>query len=234
MKLFGINFFSTKNTSKSEGYKRLEHFNVTMELAHKIAIKNPQALHELIRALLRPLQSEHLLAVAERPDHQAPEPIAGHSFFFSNIDIFSSHRYLLRDKPIIKLNLTSDLILPTPWRRDRYESALTEIGTGKIKGEWKQDSINHVVSLCLPWGIGFVTGGNHSISAGILAGENATVIAEEVFDFSPIFKDVECDGTYYRSKHDGKILAEVIDHRKAAVFEIGRLLLQNNVRFFMK
>ncbi|ENZ0047743.1 DUF6710 family protein [Escherichia coli] len=45
-----------------------------------------------------------------------------------------------------------------------------------IRGKpWKQDKNNHYVDLWLPWRIGFMRRGNHSITAGILAGEGALI-----------------------------------------------------------
>lgn len=219
-----------KSTSPPPKLKNIEHFNMTMEIAHEIANKNPHALLDLIRALLRPLQSEHILAVAERKDHQAPSPIEGYSFFFSNLQIFSGSDHLIRNAPKFELNLACDPIFPTPWKRNDYVNALSLIGTGKALGSWRQDT-NHIVSLWLPWGIGFVLGGNHSISSGILSGEKSLITAHEVIDFSPVLNLVECDGAYYRLKENGKALAEVTDHRRAAVFEIGRLMMQNKVIF---
>lgn len=200
---------------------------MTMEIARKIAIANPYALRDLIRILLRPLQSEHLLSVAEWPDYQAAGQIEGNYFFFPD-QLFGNSDYWLRDAPSIELNLACDPVLPTPWDRSRYVNALASIGTGKSLGSLRQDS-NHIVSLWLPWGIGFVGGGNHFILSGILSGEKTLIVAHEVFDFSPILNLVECDGAVYRRRQDGKVLAEVVDYRRAAVFEIGRLMIQHQV-----
>lgn len=207
--------------------KNCRQFHLALDMANEIALTNPLGLRDIIRALLRPLQSEHILAVAERVQHQAPSEIESSSFFFSNPQIFSYEKHWIRDAPKIELNLACDPILPTPWERGRYANALASIGPGKALGEWRQDP-NHSVSLWLPWGIGFVNGGNHSISSGILAGEKSLVVASEVFDFSPVLNLVECDGIHYRLKSTREVLAEVSDHRRAAVFEIGRLLVKYN------
>lgn len=229
MKLFGFDFFGTSESARREKkIKRAEQFNKTMEIAHEIALTNPDALRDLVRALLRPLQSERILAVAECGDHQAPSEIDGYSFFFFDMQLFSGSEHLLRNAPKYVLNLSCDPIFPTPWKRNGFVNALANIGIGKVRGAWVQDS-NHVVSLWLPWGIGFVCGGNHSISSGILSGENIPIVTKEVFDFSPVLDLVECDGATYRNKQTGEVLAEVTDHRRAAVFEIGRLMIQYQV-----
>lgn len=224
MNLFGINLFGANREVKL----KIEQFNKTMEVANKIALENPHALRDLVRALIRPLQYEHILAVAERGDHEAPVAIDGSSFFFSDMNIFSGSKHLLRNAPKYEINLSCDPILPTPWRRDGFVNALANIGIGKKCGSWEQEP-NHVVSLWLPWGIGFVGGGNHSISSGILSGENIPFVANEVLDFSPVLDLVECDGAAYRNKQTGEVIAEVTDHRRAAVFEIGRLMVQHQV-----
>jgi hypothetical protein len=71
--------------------------------------------------------------------------------------------------------------------------------------------------------IGFVRGGNHSITAGILAGEG-TVIPEHVYDMSWLFELVRTDGNHWFV--DGQKAEAVKSGRSAAVFEIGRLLTE--------
>lgn len=90
------------------------------------------------------------------------------------------------------------------------------------QGPWVQDD-NHSVHLWLPWGIGFVYGGNHSIAAGILAGEGE-VIPEKVYDMSHLLDSLHCDGAYFYEADNGEKVEAVIDVRRAAVFEIGRLM----------
>lgn len=193
-----------------------------MSMAKTIADTNPDGLLPLVRALLRPLQAEHMIAVAERGDHQAPGEIRYLDFFFNLNAIAESLEFYQRNKPVVRIDLARDIVLPTPWMRSRYANTLANIGTGKSSGPWRADS-NHGISVWLPWRIGFVSGGNHSISAGILVGEGE-VIATEVFDLTPIFDRVICDGRSYRETATGRILGTVEDPRRAAVFEIGRLM----------
>lgn len=224
MNILGFDIFAGRSTR----LKQFEQFQKVMDIANDIVLVNPVALKDLVRALLRPLQSELIVAVAEYGNYQAPKEIEGASFFFPDRKIFSYSKHFCRDAPKIELNLAYDPILPTPWRRDRFVKALATIGSGKVQGGWKQSS-NHVVSLLLPWGIGFVGGGNHSISSGILSGENIPIIAAEVYDFGSVLDIIECDGVTYRNRHTKMAIAEVNDYRKAAVFEIGRLMLQHQV-----
>ena len=111
------------------------------------------------------------------------------------------------------------MVLPWPWSLPRYIDNVSRIGVHKGK-PWKQDKSNHYVDLWLPWRIGFVRGGNHSITAGILAGEG-TLIPEHVYDMSWLFELVRSDGNLW---FIGYQKVEVVKScRSAAVFEIGRL-----------
>lgn len=208
-------------------------FDHLMKMAEEIACKNPNALIDFIRALLRPIQSEHLIAVAEREIHTAPNSINDWSFFFNLLEFgrFSVGKYQVNPSPKVIVHLARDPVLPTPWHRDRYCDALAYIGTGKLLKQWKQDVTNHRVSVWLPWGIVFVGGGNHSIAAGILAGEG-TLEATEVFDLRPLLDQVECDGHHYLDRVTKANLAAVTDYRRAAVFEIGRLMQYYGVLAF--
>ncbi|WP_460534894.1 DUF6710 family protein [Chitinimonas naiadis] len=206
--------------------QRADQFQHIMEIATGIGRKNPSALRDLVRALLRPLQSEHLIAVAEREQHAAPREICGDWFFFNLNPVLDVYDCRLRPTPFYEVSLVGDVVLPTPWNRDRYELALATIGSAKGQGVWRQD-LNHTISVWLPWGIAFVTGGNHSITAGILAGEGV-IVANEVYDLARIFDLVACDGYEYKDVRSGQVVGLVNDYRRAAVFEIGRLMLRDS------
>ncbi|WP_053087556.1 DUF6710 family protein [Enterobacter bugandensis] len=64
-------------------------------------------------------------------------------------------------------------------------------------------------------------GGNHSITAGILAGEG-TLIPEHVWDMSFLFERINTDGLHWYV--DGKKTEDVKSWRAAAIFETGRLM----------
>lgn len=203
-------------------------FSNSMEIAHDIAKQNPAALLDLIKVLLRPRQSAFLLDSIQKAEHASVDPISKEHFFCEGMasDRFNDYELPRLNISDYKLYLNSDVLLPCPWYRDRTVSALSGIGTGKRKGSWKQDP-NHIVSLWLPWRIGFVGGGNHSIAAGIIAGEGCITPAE-VTDFSHIFDEIVCDGEFYRDVKTGQKIAEVISPDIAAVFEIGRLMIQKH------
>lgn len=205
-------------------------FDQVMSMAEEIAKCNPEGLLLLVRALLRPLQAEHLLAVAEREQHQAPGDLQHLSFFFNLNTIAESSEFYLRDKPAVRIDLSKDIVLPTPWEKTRYANALANIGAGKSNGEWRQDS-NHGIAVWWPWRIAFVLGGNHSITAGILSGEGE-LLTTEVYDLSPLFERVICDGHTYTETRTGRVLSKVCDPRRAAAFEIGRLMTKSGLRLY--
>ena len=208
--------------------QNISRYRKLMETAQRIAQIDPLALTDLIRAIIRPLQSDYLLGVAEMGTDPFPN-IDAWCFFGKAVreHLFTDDgmRFLANklNNKNYRLNLAYDPILPWAWKDDRYISAIATIGKRKKTGaSWEQDS-NHCVELWLPWGIGFVCGGNHSITAGILAAEG-TLIPDSVYDMGFLFNDISCDGAYYLDRHTGKKLEKINDYRRAAIFEIGRIM----------
>ena len=213
-------------------------FRTLMFTAGEIAKVNPAALPDLIAAILRPEQSELVLGVAEH-GQDAKKEVSGWDFFGPDFrDLFPEDRrrpteLLPTDYPLM---LGRDPVLPCPWADSRFITAVAFIGSGKLDpdlavrkrygGRWRQDE-NHRVILWLPWRIGFVAGGNHSLAAGIVAGEGS-LIPDRVEDFSCLFDLMECDGTVYRDRQTKKPIAPVADARHAAVFEIGRMIARSS------
>ncbi|MFM0549657.1 hypothetical protein P0D69_01635 [Paraburkholderia sediminicola] len=208
----------------------ITHFQNVMEMARDIAEKNPAALYDLVKVLLRPVQSAALVGVIENAAHEAPGNIHPSTFFFDDRRIQSIVYGIGKHLPAedFMVRLATDVVLPWPWNRQRISSALAFIGKGKRAGEWKQDFGNHQLILWLPWGITFVGGGNHSLAVGIVAGEGE-LIPGEVHDMSDLLSLVHCDGQHFRETATNQIIATVRDQRVAAVFEIGRLMLAHGL-----
>lgn len=195
------------------------NFDHLLSVASSLPIK---AMPDLVRAIIRPLQSDFLLAVAEEGTDARPDMTPGEFFFNGLINVQDYERMKAREHnpQDYPLSLTSDMVLPWPWSLSRYIDNVSRIGTAKGR-PWKQDHNNHYVDLWLPWRIGFVRGGNHSITAGILAGEG-TLIPAHVWDMSFLFERIKTDGIHWYV--DGKKTETVKSWRTAAVFEIGRLI----------
>ncbi|NBI07565.1 DUF6710 family protein [Senegalia massiliensis] len=127
----------------------------------------------------------------------------------------------------INANLNSDLILPWVWNRDRLLQSLSRIGENRLFDFWKEDK-NHRLHLWLPMGIFWVEGGNHSILTGIIQGEGK-IIPKKISDISDIYKYVKCDGKYFIRIEDNEIISKVQNVEFAAIFEIGRIMIEKNI-----
>jgi hypothetical protein len=220
-------------------------FNHIMKTAEKLEELNPKALVELTRIVLRPLQSELLLSAVENEMHGAREAVRLDHFFMKshmhslyNLESYENKKELNPEDFLIHLN--RDPILPCPWHQDRYVDALHYIGEGKkinpytqTTTKWKEDPTNHYAKILQPWGIVFVGGGNHSIAAGIIAGEGI-LRPKEVIDMSSVFDQVKCDGKHYIDRKTGEIMEAVTDENIAALFEIGRLIGKHKIQPMLK
>lgn len=181
----------------------------------------PPACHTLLRALVRPLQADYLLAVGAEGQDARPE-LNARQFFFQGILDYISFEQLNQQKIApddYPLSLASDMVLPWPWNMKCYQKSLS-IGTWQ-ENPWRYDPSNHAVELWLPWRIGFVKGGNHSLAAGILAGEG-TLMPDKVYDLQALLACVSTDGLWWYD-NDGPI-EKVQDWRTAAFYELGRLI----------
>jgi hypothetical protein len=229
-------------------------FNNICWIAKEIASKNPLGLPDLVKSILRPIQYQNMYSVVEKNEYQAVPAISQHNFFMPDqlerLSLFCGDLFSAEGEAInldrFRLRLGRDLVLPPPWNKKSFVSALAGIGSSKIPyqddcekkaaarwvsaGAWRADS-NHVISLWLPWGIGFVFGGNHSITAGILAGEGE-ICPTEIINFGRVLDHVRCDGKGYFRVADDQKIADVEDARHAAIFEIGRLMRDHGVSAF--
>lgn len=129
-----------------------------------------------------------------------------------------------------KVCLEKDVVLPSPWKKSRYISAITDIGAGRLYGNWRQDYHNHSLELWLPMGISWVGGGNHSIASGIIQGVGK-IKPDITYDISKLYDYIECDGKHYLRKQDKSILAPVRNVEFAAIFEIGRMMRENRISY---
>lgn len=215
----------------------LNRFRHVIATAQEIAEVNPRGLIDLLRAVLRPMQSEYLLGVAELGQDAVSDIDADVFFGKAAADRIygpdgKTPRGVELDPSHFRLQLARDILLPWAWDQQRYVNALATIGAGKCdpenmnvrhQGAWKMDAFNHMVTLWVPWGIGFVGGGNHSITAGILAAEGE-LIPTEAYDMGYLLDEVHCDGRHYIETSTGRHVDKVTCHRRAAAFELGRLM----------
>lgn len=199
-----------------------------LSIADDIAKHNPDALRDFVRLLGRKLQSDYMCrAVSWLDEHRVPnlEPKVVWFDEFAQLNADGSHLYDLKKKKneIRTLNLASDIVLPWPWNIDRVAANLSSIGPGRRCGSWEQDTLNHKVEYWLPFGIGWVHGGNHSIMTGIVQGDGY-LTTDHVYDLSTLFPHVRFDGRAFIRVHDEAILQEATEFEFAAIFEVGRFM----------
>lgn len=259
--MFGILFNRNKGNNENDSniYELLhashltneEKFNNILKFAKEMLDNESlykseeHPIFDLIRILGRGIQSDYMRYVlyydCEGGDHGVPHldwsSVAfDHTINFigDNDELISFYNLKKEIRCAKKLDLSRDLILPWPWYRARLFNTITSIGKGRIWGEWKQDYRNHYVEVWLPMGLAWVGGGNHSITIGIIQG--GKIKPEHFYDISEMYKHIICDGRYYRRIKTNwlikdEIIGSVTNVEIAAIFEIGRLLVENGISF---
>lgn len=192
---------------------------------------NREALVDLQRLVLRPIQSIHMLDAYLRPDHHAIESLdMWVDLNFGVIpqieqtleDFVLDNREILTERlPIAQLG--HDIVLPTCWNPTSMQRMLGAIGQGRILGEWRQDDVNHNLIWCYPLNIYWVTGGNHSIMQGVLLA-GGELAPKEGYDLSGLYSYLQFDGDSWRDNHSGKALGKPRYQAFGYAFEIGRLI----------
>lgn len=211
-----------------------EEFASIMEIAHVIARKDPKTLPALVKLIGRSSQARVMNEVLRHEqDAETCHYEERNALFDTTAPITPDGRSLEDLKRMVPaprpLKLGVDLVFPWPWERGRIIRNLCELRPGGEGGEWRQDW-NHAVILWLPLGVGWVFGGNHSITAGIIHAQGE-VTPEETYDISRVYKYVVCDGVEYKRIHDNATISLVPDLEMAAIFEIGRLIKKHRVTF---
>lgn len=203
-----------------------EEFQSILQIARTLARQDPKALPQLARMIGRSSQARVMTRVLRQPK-QSIEDCDGDSMLFdTQVPLTKDGRCLddlRREVPSPRhLFPGVDLLLPWPWSRGRAIKSLKNLRPGGAWGSWRQDA-NHWVELWLPLGIGWVQGGNHSITAGIVQAKGR-IKPRTTYDVSEVYKHVVCDGLHFKRTYDNSIIGPVVDLEIAAVFEIGRLI----------
>ncbi|HFJ0421598.1 TPA: DUF6710 family protein [Pseudomonas aeruginosa] len=214
---------------------RRERFEHVMARARAVAALDPLGLSSMVRLIAAPLQARAITSLAFRPVHGARSAYDLDDFFGSafarvTADGLSADALCVRlNDARYRLRLGRDPILATPWCDTSLTSAIANKGHARRDGSWRAD-FNHKAQLLLPFGLALVHGGNHSLTAGIVNGEGS-VVTDSVRDFSPLYAHVHYDGVSMVRMHDGHRLWEPVDEELGILFEIGRLMLDNGVRY---
>ncbi len=223
-----------RSAGKSRAPKERGEFECLMARARVLKEReNVAGLRDLIKIVLRPVQSLHMRDAYLKEPHKAVG-----SLFWSEslglervipginkrlIDFVWSNECLVEDKSLYpSLNLASSVTLPTSWSPASIVANLGRIGEGLPGGPFQQSS-NHSVMLSYPLDIGWVANGNHSLIQAILRGQGH-VIPTEVHDLSLLIELVKFDGREWRSILTEDVLGVPAYPEFGWVWEIGRLI----------
>lgn len=146
----------------------------------------------------------------------------------------SLYKKEIKPEKEIVLELNSCPVIAFPWRRDRLQASLVEIGTAQ--NPWRLQP-EHRLELWLPMGLAFVTDdGNHSICAGVLKGQGCISVSPgdkniRVFDISPLYKAIYFDGENYLSCENNVVFCPAPSFEIGVIYEIGRLIHRSKASF---
>lgn len=140
------------------------------------------------KAALKPIQIRHITYAYSCAKHKAPREIFIDDWFNNNA--FLLDFFVPVNVQTNLLYLKHDIIFPTVW------SPSSIVLNGELPEDFVQNDINHDVTILLPFRIGFVRGGNHSIAHGILNG-NGCVMPNTAIDLTPLLKEINFDGTHW-------------------------------------
>lgn len=119
------------------------------------------------------------------------------------------------------LSLASDMVLPWPWSLQRFINNVSRIGSYKGSRGSRIIAIIMLSYGCLAY---WLCGWRKSFNNGWHSGRRRDANPEHVYDMSWLFELVRTDGNHW-FVDDHKVEA-VKSGRSAAVFEIGRLLVE--------
>ncbi|RYZ88822.1 MAG: hypothetical protein EOP04_08455 [Proteobacteria bacterium] len=216
--VFGVN----KNHAEEEDYiVELRYLDTvstrsSLEKALELADRHnnrPATIKGLIKILALRKQAQLMAAVPRQGQDKIPS--------------YSSFNYLLQRMPVSSIleskgekniELSKDIVLPWPWAEARFESL--HLYGRDVGNPWQFDQTNHRVEWFEPVELGFVSGGNHSIMAGILAGEGI-LPAENVYNLAKFYLACHLDNECYVYENER---FPVIDWDMATILELGRRL----------
>lgn len=213
---------------------RTNRFECLMSWADQVAKRrHEEGLRDLIKIILRPIQAAHMTDAYLKPADKATEELwwlnsLGLPVWLPSLqerlDSYIINRCTIScdDTCGKKLNLASDIVLPTVWNASSIVRMLGAIGKGLPCGEFQQ-SINHRVSYMSPIGIGWVDSGNHSIAQAIIRGEG-WLTPTEIINVDSIIDLVRYDGNRWRCMETGTDLGEPRYEAFGWAWEIGRRL----------
>ncbi|MDR6680244.1 DUF6710 family protein [Pseudomonas oryzihabitans] len=193
--------------------------------------KDILGLQDLIKLVMRPLQSRHMVDAYLKMPHRAMEEL----WWLNSLGFIGRmpgrdmeiNYFIMQSAvsvpPDLVLDLSSDTVLPTPWHPSSIVNMIGRIGPGRPLGKFKQ-STNHRVTFMSPINLGWVDGGNHSITQAIISGEGQ-LVPNVYLDVTEVVKRIYFDGKAWRCIGSGEKRGQPRYVELGLVWEISRLIV---------
>lgn len=143
------------------------------------------------------------------------------------LKMFGNIKYCELEKRDVCIDLSKDAIIVCAWNKERFVNCLAGIGKN-VGNEFRYQKNNHMARYMYPLGLTVVYNGNHSILSGVLKGKGV-IQATETYDLKLTYDYIYFDGVYFRKKIDNKKIHKVKRFELGALYEIGRLLVENGI-----
>lgn len=139
------------------------------------------------------------------------------------------------DEPVV-LKLADTPMITSPFRAERLSEKWSVLGTDAVPWEEQSGIERPYVNLFLPLGVCFVgDNGNHSVTIGMIKATGEITVGKNthhnIYDISALYDFMYFDGYYYRHRRDDTILSVSNSFEFGAIFEIGRIIKENNIKF---
>lgn len=222
---------------------RRDSFRRALRFLLPILRADPTLHPSLVRLIGQPVQTRYLtFSVTMRKEHRASFPwLAGAELLFGQslrpderpfarfpwLSPDDDDLSLKSDDQSVTVSLASDIILPWPWEPDRLSSAIGLIGTGREDGPWTFHPLNHKVLALWPLRVALVHGGNHSITAGILAREGS--LPADLVDVTPWLKRFSSRGYTFYDRTARRNATKQPSLWWALLWELGRVIVQEGL-----
>lgn len=130
--------------------------------------------------------------------------------------------------PPLKSGLNFKLpILSIPWKVNSLCGCFVAIGG--TSRPFQEDKSSHCPNTFIyPLNTIHISNGRHSMLVGILEGTGVITI-DQILDISESYQSIYFDGTYFRFKRGNKILKKSPLVEFGIMYEIGRLIKENNL-----
>lgn len=191
-------------------------------------------VHHFIKLLARRIISDRIMLMTET-FHCEINAVNDVERFYSN-DSFSGIEWLDYCEKIdtdVEIDLDTFPIITGVWRLERLAKAVKTYGSKEKP--WEEKTANHEVNFYLPMGVVVSTQGHHSITAGDTKGVGKIHIHKgsnhKIYNMSALYDIIRFDGENYISKKTGEFITKAASFEFGCIFEIGRLLYENDVDF---